>query len=436
MKSANKFLNFLFLFLAFNSFFFKNNLNAQEQQINSNVHLQIQNCTNTIFDSLVSIRRDFHQNPETSGNEKETANKIVRYLTNLGIEVKTNIGGYGVIGILNGTKPGKTVIWRADIDAFATDFPDVVDYKSKIQGIRHICGHDVHTTIGLGIAKVMNTLKNQLCGTIIFLFQPAEESFKGAKNVLSNSEFKKIKADAVFGIHLAPMPTGLIAVKEKEMYWKGKTLRLELKNNTETDTMIKECVEKIRSLSTITEDSKYYDMVTLGDPELGLGSPNSIYANYYAMSKNLSITKSKNSTVITVQFESSSIENHENALLKLTNELKNSKWKDLVLSVSFINDLPTVYNNPHITQKSVEVIKKVYGEQNVVPVFGINPYNNDDFALLQEQIAGVYFFLGASDFSKGIISSPHSPNFAVDENAIKFGVNYFSSMLFEYTQTK
>src|SRR6056297_3765452 len=126
------------------------------------IHKNVQNRTDEIFDSLVNIRRDFHKYPELSELEKRTSTKVASYLESLGLEVIKGIGGYGVVGILNTGRPGKHIAWRADIDAIATDIPDVVDFSSKNEGIRHICGHDVHTTVGIGIADVLVSLKEHL----------------------------------------------------------------------------------------------------------------------------------------------------------------------------------------------------------------------------------------------------------------------------------
>ncbi|WP_321540182.1 M20 metallopeptidase family protein [Flavobacterium piscinae] len=146
-----------------------------------NIHQKIENDTEEIFDKLVEIRRDFHQNPEIAGDESRSSKIIAEYLINLGLEVKTGIAGNGVIGILKGKKEGKIIAWRADMDALPHDFPDEVSYKSKNKGIQHGCGHDIHMAIGLGIAEVLSKNKEAINGTVYFIFQPEEETFVGAK---------------------------------------------------------------------------------------------------------------------------------------------------------------------------------------------------------------------------------------------------------------
>ena len=133
-------------------------------------HQKIEKQTNEIFTNLVEIRRDFHEHPELAGNEKRTSKIIAEYLSNLGLEVKKGVAGYGVVGILKGGKEGKNIAWRADMDAIPNDFPDEVSYKSKNNGIQHGCGHDVHIAIGLGIAEVLSKNKESIKGTIYFIF--------------------------------------------------------------------------------------------------------------------------------------------------------------------------------------------------------------------------------------------------------------------------
>ncbi|MCJ7812031.1 M20/M25/M40 family metallo-hydrolase [bacterium] len=428
---------YVFHFIIFVSIVFTNCKTEENRQENiSNNHLQIQMETTKIFDSLVQMRRDLHQYPELSGEEKETANKIEKYLIDLGLDVKTNIGGYGVVGILEGKQPGPILAWRAEIDAFRDNSPDVVDFPSQNAGIRHICGHDVHTTIGLGIANVLYSLKNEFSGTVLFIFQPAEENWTGAKSMIQNGIFIEKKPEAIFALHVAPLPIGQISVKEKEMFWKGMVLRLELRNGNEPDKMINDCITIIKGVSTVSEDSKFFNPSTIGDSELGLGSPKSIFADYLNVNRDMKIEKTDSTIIISVLFEGSSKENHQKAMIELKNRLQKSNWKDQIESVVFSEEYPTVYNDPVITSKSIDIIKKIYGANRVLPLYGISPYNNDDFALFQQQVPGVYFFLGASNFEKGIVSMPNAPNFAVDEKSIEIGIQYFSSLLFEYLKIK
>src|SRR6188474_3153860 len=124
---------------------------------------------------LIAFRRDLHQHPEISLQEERTAAKVAERLKELGLEVRTGIGGHGVVAIIRGAKPGPMVAYRADMDAVPSNEPDPVEFKSLTAGVRHICGHDLHTTIGVAIAEGLAAQRKDMAGSIMLIFQPAEE---------------------------------------------------------------------------------------------------------------------------------------------------------------------------------------------------------------------------------------------------------------------
>lgn len=165
-------------------------------------------------EKLVEIRRDFHMHPEISGCEKETGTKIARYLKKLGYEVQENVGGYGVIGVIMGEKPGKTVALRADMDALQIQELNDTDYKSQNPGVMHACGHDNHMTALLGAAMLLAQDKENLAGEVRLLFQPAEEisPIGGSRKLIAAGALDGV--DAVFGLHVWPdLPHGKVGVK-------------------------------------------------------------------------------------------------------------------------------------------------------------------------------------------------------------------------------
>ena len=393
---------------------------------------QILKQTNQIYDSLIRFRRDLHRHPELSGNEIRTSTKIKEYLDSLGLEVKIGIGGNGVVGILKGKHPGKVLAWRADIDAFETDFPDNVDFKSENEGVRHICGHDVHTAIGLGIANVLSKLKNEFNGTIMFIFQPSEENFEGAKKMLEAGIFDRVKPDAIFALHLAPISSDKISCKLKEMYWRGKVLSIEIEGKEDLEKVTDTLTNYLLQISTESENSPYFNINTLMSPANSLGNPNSIYKDYFVLSKSrIKKEINRKGMVLKAEVESSNQENFNTGIEKLKKLINNSEYKDRIANIGYTEHYPTVYNNPNLTQSSIKILTSNFGNEIFMPLYGVSPFNNDDFAYFQQEIDGVYFFLGASDFENGIISAPHAPNFMVDEESIRNGVNYFSTLIIE-----
>ena len=408
----------------------------REAVLMSKVYTEILKTTSKIKDKLIDIRRDLHQYPETAGNEYRTSHIIEEYLLSLGLEVISGVGGYGVVGVLRGDKPGKVIAWRADIDALETDFPDLVDFRSKNNGMRHICGHDVHTVIGLGIAEVLCSHKKEMEGTVIFIFQPAEENLTGAANMLDERILEKLKPEAIFALHLVHLPTGIIAVKAGEMMSVKKKIRILLTNQGDMNAIERECKSLLEHISNVSDVDCFLNINTLVDFKLGINSPDSIYKNYIVMVEDVMINHSQSEISIEGNFYSSSEKNLITALEGLREDLSKKEWKGCIKSVAFSQEMPIVYNNQVITEIASNIIQSISAGNPIIPLYGVVPQFNDDFAVFQESVPGVYFFFGGSDFTKGIISAPHTPNFTVDEKCIEIGVCIFSSMLLEYLRYK
>ncbi|MGE5632982.1 MAG: M20 metallopeptidase family protein [Caulobacteraceae bacterium] len=169
-----------------------------------------------IYPRVVDWRRDFHMYPEISGTEERTAGKIAEVLRQLPIEIKENVGGYGVVGLLHGSKPGKAIALRADMDALPIQEQNDYDFASKHEGKMHACGHDGHTAILLGTAVILSKLKDEIAGCIKFIFQPAEElaPIGGAKPMIEAGVLENPQVDAIFGLHIWPnLPKGKIGIK-------------------------------------------------------------------------------------------------------------------------------------------------------------------------------------------------------------------------------
>ncbi len=425
-KAIISILTLQFLFLGLVSW-------GQNTTIKTSIHTDIQKHTNIIFDSLVNIRRDFHMNPEVSGKEQRTSEKIAAYLSSLGFEVKKGIGGYGVVGILNTGKKGKRIAWRADIDAMPSDIPDVVTFSSKNVGVRHICGHDVNTTIALGIANVMASQKENLTGVLYFIFQPSEEPYTGAKAMIDDGLFEVITPDEIYGLHIGPLPTTVISTKPELMFADYKTLSISFKNSVENESVIAYSKALILSLQNVEPSSKFWNPESLLDPNIGLANPNTIFKNFtFVSQKSLTVEKTEGKIAIKAYIGSSIEKKFDSIIPQLKHEISNSKFAKKLIDIKYTYERANLYNDKKLTQNSLAHIGHVYGTENIMLLYGEMPdYRGDDFAYYQEQVPGVYFYLGGSNFEKGIVSMPHAPNFQVDESCIKTGVNYFSSLIIE-----
>lgn len=165
-------------------------------------------------ESLVALRRDFHRHPELSLQEHRTAEIIAERLHAANLEVRTGIGGTGVLGILHGDKPGRTIAWRADIDALPLTELLEAPFASGTSGVMHACGHDGHTAIALTLAEILAARRAEVPGTAVFIFQPAEEIFGGAKPMLDAGVLDQPRVEEVYGLHLTTQtPVGHVGVR-------------------------------------------------------------------------------------------------------------------------------------------------------------------------------------------------------------------------------
>lgn len=414
-------------------------LYGQQANEASDIHEQIQNQTATIFDELVALRRDFHKHPEIAEEESRTAQKITDYLLSLGLEVKTNVGGHGVVGILHGSKKGKKVAWRADIDALASNLPDVVDFQSENEGVRHICGHDVHATVALGMANVLSKQRAHFAGTVYFIFQPSEENWKGARAMMDDGLFSIINPDEIYAAHISPMPAGLVASKPGYLYADYKQVNVTFKTGIEEEQLIADVKEIISNLQNVSEESEFWDTKNLMDPNIGIGNPKTIFKNYITVEDKFLVSKEDEQITISGFVSASNEQLIHNIPDILKNKIEESTYSESLLSIDYAsksfaysNDRGNVNNNKQLVTESIQSIAKEYGPSSAIQLYGVIPDGRgDDFAYFQKDIPGVYFFLGGSNFEKGVIAMPHSPNFAVDETCIQTGVNYFSSMIIE-----
>ncbi|OPC51850.1 amidohydrolase [Elizabethkingia anophelis] len=418
-------IQFLFLLLLACS------VGTQQNSEATSVHQSIQSETDKVFNKLVEIRRDLHENPELAGHEVRTQKVLEKYLINLGLEVQKDLYGHSLIGILQGGKKGKKIAWRADMDALPGNNADKVSFKSKNKDIWHGCGHDVHMAIGLGIAEVLSKYKKELKGTVYFIFQPEEETFVGAKKMIDNGLFSKISPDEMYGLHVTALPVGQIMTKPEEVFAYQTRVKIELKNAL-PDKEVKELSKKISaSLSRIENNSKPWEIQYITDPKIGLMNPNTIFKNYRIIDENFLSGSDDKSFSMKAYIYETNADKLKEIIPQIKQVLETNGYKDQLLSVSYIQENPTVFNDKSLTNLATETLERIYGKMVMVKDYGQVPYFNDDFAFFQQKKQGVYFLLGGSNFKKGIIAMNHTPDFEVDEESIRNGVKSFSSLIYE-----
>ncbi len=239
------------------------------------------------------------------------------------------------------------------------------------------------------------------------------------------------------GLHMSPFPVGTIATKSENVYAHFTLIEIEYKASSDRDSLINYTKQIMRNAQTYGPNSKFWNNENLFSPELGVTNPNTIYKDYVALMSDFGIEKSNEGLKLRVLVDASTKEKLNEYLALIKNKIETSRYTEELISVKFnfkegMPVMETPMNDPELTNATVKSIYEIYGKQSIIPLYGVAPLQfSDDFAHFQKFIPGVYYFLGGSNSEKGIVAMPHTPNFAVDEEAIKIGVNCFSSMIVE-----
>lgn len=385
--------------------------------------------TDAIFEKLVAIRRDIHEHPELAGQEVRTAGKIAAQLRELGLEVQTGLYGQSVVGVLRGGRPGKTVAWRADLDALPGFYPDPESFRSKTPNVHHACGHDIHIVIALGMAEVLAKQRANLSGNVVFIFQPEEETFKGAKGLIDGGILSRMKLDEIYGVHVTAFSAGEIRVRPGEMFAHQRRIRIALKNEL-SDAQVEALSKQVQNaMFRARPDAKPWEIQRLVDPAVGVGVPTTSFQDFSFMDSNFDRQVEGGELRLSAYLYETDATKLDGLIPRIEAAVAASGHKAQLRGVSFVQANPTVMNHPELTLAAVSALEQGSAPNTVLPLYGQAPFFNDDFAYFQQKVPGVYFFLGGSNFQKGMIAFNHAPNFHADEETIRGGVQSFSALM-------
>ncbi|OZI11065.1 peptidase M20 [Bacillaceae bacterium SAS-127] len=379
------------------------------------------------YDEMVSIRRYLHENPELSFQEVKTPAYIAEYHRQLGHEVRTEVGGRGVVATLRGGKPGKTVALRADFDALAIQEATDLPYKSKVDGIMHACGHDGHTATLLVLAKALNQLKDELEGTIVFIHQHAEEVAPGgAISMIEDGCLEGV--DVIFGTHLwATEPTGNIMVKSGpimaaadgfEVTIQGKGGHGSEPHLTKDAVVIgSQFVTNAQQIVSRRVNPLHPAVVSIGHFE-ALNPFNVIADTAYLKG-----------TVRTFDEEARSLIEQELEKVLQAACLATEATFDF----HYKRGYPAVVNHQEETDFLMETAKDVAEIKEVricQPLMG-----GEDFAYYLQHVKGTFFFTGACDPQWQEVYPHHHPKFNIDEQAMLIAAKTLGLATVQYLTT-
>ena len=402
---------------------------------------QIDKQATAINDKVVAWRRDLHQNPELSNREFKTAEKVAAHLKSLGLEVRTGVAKTGVIGILRTGKPGPVVGLRADMDAlpvvervkipFASTAKS--DYRGDQVGVMHACGHDTHVAMLMGAASILTGMKTQLAGTVVFIFQPAEEGpppgeTGGAKQMVEEGLLKDLKMNIVFGQHISSIievgninirPGGLMAAADRFVIKvKGKqTHGSQPWSGIDPVTISAQIALGLQTIvSRQMELTREAAVISIG--KISGGVRNNIIPEEVEME----------GTIRTLDVDMQK-DLHERMRRTATNIAEAS---GATAEVEIFSHVPITFNNPELFTKMGPTLKRVCGEDNVVISRAVT--GAEDFAFFANEVPSMFYFVGGMPKGQDPKTAPahHTPDFYVDESGMNLGVRLFCNLVVDY----
>ena len=403
-----------------------------------------QKISNSLKNKVIKWRHHIHQNPELSNREYKTALLIQSHLKSLGIEVQKGIAKTGVVGILKGTRPGKVLALRADMDALPVTEKNNLDFRSKVEsiyngketGVMHACGHDTHVAILMGVAEYMSK-NNDFPGTIKFIFQPAEEGAPegeegGADLMIEEGVLENPKVDAIFGLHInSGTHVGKVRYRTKGIMASSQRFVIDVKGkqahgarpwmSVDPILISAKIIDGLQSIISRNSDlTKAAAVISVGSIQSG------IRFNIIPETARLI------GTIRTLDLEMKEIIRQRlNTLVPSIAEAYGGK-----ATVKIQDGAPITYNDPKLTNQMVPTIERVLGKKNVEFIDAVT--GAEDFSYFQLKIPGFYFFLGGTPLNIAEADAPshHTPEFFVDDSALEYGLNVLTAMAKDYLKNK
>jgi amidohydrolase len=418
--------------------------------LNANLSFADNNATvDTLADKVepkvIEWRRHFHQYPELSNREFETAKIVAKHLRDLGLEVQTGVAHTGVVAVLDSGRPGPVIGLRADMDGLPvierTDFPFTSkakgEYNGKEVGVMHACGHDTHMAMLMGAAEILVSMKDQLHGKVKFLFQPAEEGTPdgeegGAKLMVEEGVLKNPDVDTVFGLHInSQTEVGTVKYKSGGVMAAVDPFKIVVHGKQSHGAYPWLSADPIVSAAQII-----MGLQTVVSREASLTEAAAVVTVG-------SIHGGNRSNIIPEKVELvGTIRTLDNKMRERVHEGVRRKAESIAASMNTTVDIslpdgyhyPVTYNTPELMQEMLPTIRAVAGPGNAQETKAVT--GAEDFSFFQEKVPGLYLFVGG--MPKGVkpqdAPGHHTPEFAIDESGMKLGVRLLSQMTLDYME--
>jgi len=397
----------------------------------------VQSLVDRVMPQVIEWRRDFHQHPELGNREFRTSGIVAEYLEYLGLEVRTGIAHTGVVAVLRGGRPGPVVALRADMDALPVaeqvNLPFAstqrTQYNGQEVGVMHACGHDNHVAILMGVAGVLAQMQETLPGTVLFVFQPAEEGAPegeegGADLMLKEGAFADPRPDAVFGLHVSPIPVGAIAVRKEGMMASSDEFKITVHGQQTHGAQpwagidpIVVASQIVLGLQTIT--SRQLN-VTLTPSIVTVGAINGGVRN--------NIIPESVEMIGTIRtFDADTRADIHERITRTATQIAASAGASADVDINI--GYPVTRNDSALTERMMPTLRRAVG-----PGLAESPRvtGAEDFSYFAEEVPGMFFFLGVAPDNPELVFPNHSPNFFADERALPIGVQTMTALALDF----
>jgi amidohydrolase len=387
--------------------------------------------------AMIEIRHDLHQHPELGNRETRTAGIVAERLRALGLEVRTGVAHTGVVGVLRGGRPGPVVAVRADMDALpvteATDLP----YRSTVRstyngqdvGVMHACGHDIHTSVLLGAASVLAGMRERVPGTVLFVFQPAEEGAPageqgGARLMLAEGAFRDPRPSAVFGFHTNPeLEVGTLAYTPGAALASAASFTAVIRGRQAHGARPELSVDPIVAAAQVV-----LALQTIHSRNISPFAPTVLTVGILRSGERANIIPAEARMEGTIRTYDRAVEDTvKRRMREIFDGITRAAGATFTLDVGA--SLPVVVNDRALTARMVPSLVRVAGEANVreLPPASVS----EDFSYFSNEVPGFYFWLGV--LRPGTTSGPlHSPTYLADDGAVPVGIRAMTTVVLDY----
>jgi len=402
----------------------------------------ISTAADKIEPKTIAWRRDFHEHPELGNREFRTAKIIADHLRSLGIEVKEGVGKTGVVGILRGAKPGPVIGLRADMDGLPLVERTPVPFASRVKtnyngqevGAMHACGHDSHVAILMSVAEILAGMKQDLKGTVKFIFQPAEEGPPvgeegGAPLMIKEGVLDDPKVDVMFGLHInAATEVGKIKYRSGGAMAASDWFTLKVKGKGSHGSQPWGGIDPIVVSAQIIEG---FQTIVSRQTEL-TKDPAVISVCVIKGGVRSNIIPEEVEMTGTIRTLDTAMQRDIHERMQRTASLI-AQSAGATAELSIENKTLVTYNNPELVKKMLPSLQKAAGEENVLPMDAMT--GSEDFSFFGDKVPSFFFFLGGMKKGQDPKTSfpHHTPDFYIDEGGFKTGIKAFCQMVIDYS---